>query len=131
MDKIKVLYVQTKRIKKNAKVKTMGDMIEMIAPDVYEFIYVYCKDDVMGTVRELRPEIVFLPNHKSVDALELIREIKSLYPMTAIFIMLSDMEDDDQEVIDRFHAVGAYKCCFSTLSMDALVHDMYVALNLE
>lgn len=131
MEKIKVLFVQLKRIKKNAKVRTMGDVIEMIAPDAYECSHICYKDDIMGTITELKPEIVFLHNHKSIDALKLVKEIKSLHPSTVLFVMLSDMDDDDQETMDRFLEAGAYKCCISTLSMDMLVHDMYVALNLE
>lgn len=131
MEKIRVLFVQTKKVRKSATVRTLGDIIEMAAPDAYEFSYVYGKSNLLGTVDEVRPEIVFLPTQKSVNALELVKEIKALYPSTAIFIMLSGREEDEQKTVEDFRAAGAYKCCLPTLSIEGLVHDMYVALNLE
>ena len=131
MEKIKVLLAHTKKVRKNAKVKTIGDIIEMVAPDAYDFYYVHDRSTLLRTVDELRPEIVFLPNQKHFNALELVKEIKSLYPSTAIFVMLSGMEEYEQKTIEDYRAAGAYKCCLATLAIEGLVHDMYVALNLE
>lgn len=134
MEKIKVLFIQSQRIKKSTKIKTLGDLIEKESPDTYEFINVCSKDNVIEQVTEQKPKIVFLSHKeqkKYANALELVKEIKSQHPSVAIFILLSDMIGDEQELINEFNAAGAYKCYLSTLVLDTLIHDMYVALNLE
>lgn len=131
MKKIKVFFVNPKRIKKKSKVKTLGDLIDAEVPDTYEFIHICVKDDIKKMISEHRPEIIFLSQDKSMDALELVKEIKSLQPSTVIFVVLSDMISDETETINEFKTAGAYKCYLSTLVIDTLTHDMYVALNLE
>lgn len=128
-EKIKVMFVCSKKQKQ--KTKTLDELIEIEAPDVYDFINVYSRENVIEQVNKHRPKIIFLSQNKSINALELVKKIKSMHPSIVVFVILSDMLDDEQETIDEYMAAGAYKCYFSALVLDTLVHDMYVALNLE
>ena len=130
-EKIKVFFVHSKKMKPKASKETLEYLIEREAPDTYEFFDGYCGENIIEQVENQRPEIVFLSQNKSIDALELVKRLKSVHPSTVVFVILSDMIDDEQETIDEYMAAGAYKCYFATLVLDTLVHDMHVALNLE
>lgn len=130
-DKIKVLFVRSKKRKQRATAKSLEDLIELEAPDTYAFIDGYDREGIMEQVAVQKPEIVFLSQGKSLNALALLKEIKAIHPSAAVFVVLSNRIEDEQEAIDEYMAAGAYKCYFSTLVLDTLVHDMYVSQNLE
>lgn len=83
---------------------------------------------------QLHPEIaLILPSVTESDpekGIRIVKSIKEISPETAVFVCIGSL-DDEQEAIDRFSMCGAYKCYSSPYSMDALFHDMFVALNLE
>lgn len=129
--KPKVLFVLPKKLKQNTASGTLEDLIEKEAPDMYEFSKGYVGKNIIEEVDKQRPEIIFLSQYKSFDALELLKKIKHIHPSAVVFVILSNMIEDEQETIDEYIAAGAYKCYFSTLVLDTLIHDMYVSLNLE
>lgn len=57
--------------------------------------------------------------------------IKELFPLVVILANLSDSVKDQQEMILKLKEAGVYKCYYSTLIIDTLIHDMFVALNME
>lgn len=101
---------------------------------MYELFYSAGEKDTLKKIDVFHPEIVLiLPSifdSSLISGLSLLKEIKQLHPMAAVFVNLG-MVDNGQEAIDAFMACGAYKCYAAPVSMDALFHDMYVALNLE
>ena len=131
-EKIKVLFTVEKKAEKKIRkgAPTLADLIEKEVPDMYEFIFGYGEEDTIRQVDKFRPEIIFLTRGKSMDALGLLKKVKQLHPPAVVFILLS-MVDDEQETIDAYMAAGAYKCFFSQFDSGILIHDMYVALNLE
>lgn len=130
-EKVKVLFVRSKKMKHKATIKTFEDLIEIEAPDMYEFMNCYIWENIIEQVVELRPEIIFLSQNESMNILELLKTIKQVHPSVTIFAFLPNRIDNEQETIDEYMAAGAYKCMFSNFSINTLVHDMYVALNLE
>lgn len=131
MEKIKVLFIQEKLIKNRAKVLTLGDLIEKEVPDTYEIAYVSTKEDVIGKIDQYRPQIIFVGQGKSFDILELVKRIRESFPLVIILVNLSNMVSEEQEMIFKLKEAGVYKCYSSTLSLDTLIHDMFVALNME
>ena len=115
MEKIKVLFIQEKRIKNKEKVVTLGDIIEKEVPDTYEIDYVSIKDNVMGRIKEFSPQILLIAQSKAIDVL----------------VNLSVAADSGQEMMRKLKAAGVYKCYSSILSVDSLIHDMFVSLNME
>ena len=73
-EKIKVMFVCSKKQKQ--KTKTLDELIEIEAPDVYDFINVYSRENVIEQVNKHRPKIIFLSQNKSINALELVKKIK-------------------------------------------------------
>lgn len=130
-EKIKVLFVRSKKLKHKVSKDTLEYLIDRETPDTYEFINAYIWENILEIIDKESPGIVFLSQNKLVDILELVKKIKSVYPSVAIFLISSDMVNDEQATIDAYIAAGVYKCYFSALVIDTLVHDMYVALNLE
>lgn len=108
--------------------RNWNDLVERYAPNLYENYYAVGEKEAMRQVTELQPEIVMLSNGMK-DALGLLVKIKEINPAGAVFVVLG-IVDDEEEVMDRFKAAGAYKCYTSPLSMDTLIHDMYVSLNI-
>ncbi|MCD7785015.1 MAG: hypothetical protein LUH18_05475 [Oscillospiraceae bacterium] len=129
MDKIKVLFIQEKKVKKGAI--TISDLIENEVPDTYEFDRVSAKEDIMGKVAELHPQIVFISNGKAYDIFELVRKIKELGSEIVILAMVFTDFGSEREMMDRLTGLGVYKCYTSQLSVDSLIHDMFVSLNME
>lgn len=129
-EKVKVLFILDKKPKKNTPT-SIQDYIKEKTPDIYEFIYGVGDEDSLNQIDKHQPKIIFLPNKKSLDSLKLLYKIKQLHPSIVVFIMIFEMVDDEQETIDEYMASGAYKCFLQPLMIDSLVHDMYVALNLE
>ena len=127
--KIKVLNIYQKKIKTSRK--TISDLIDTMVPDMYEFTTEYIGTNIIDEIKKLCPQIVFLWQCKSEYMLDLIKKIKEIDPLIAIFVFVPDSVDNEQELIDEYMSAGAYKCLFSTISFDSLIHDMYVALNLE
>lgn len=131
--KIKLLSVGRKKPKKE-NLKSWEKTVERYAPDLYELIYSAGDKDTLEKINKFQPEIVLiLPSVLQKDianGFELVKKIKQMYPQTAVFVNLG-MVDDEQTAIDEFKSYGAYKCYTMPVSMDALFHDMYVALNLE
>lgn len=132
-EKIKVLSICLNKhiLKKQMRNKTLYDNIESVVPDTYEFIYTYISKNILKEIEEYQPKIVFMTQNESKDTLGLLKEIKQLMPSVAVFVLLSDLIEDEQGTIDEYMGAGAYKCLFSALSVNSLAHDMYVALNLE
>ena len=132
-EKIKVLFTHPKKLKQKTKRIKLGDLIEKESPDMYEFIYAYGEEDSINQVDKFRPEIIFINqvDKQIEESLGLLKKIKHLHPPVIVFIVLANIVEDEQETIDEYMAAGAYKCLFSTMVLETLVHDMYVALNLE
>ena len=129
-EKIKVLATYSIKMKKKKPPETIEDIIGKEVPEMYEFIYGYDEQDIMMKVDKFKPEIIFLRQVKSIDTLKVLQNIKQLHPIASVFVFLVN-SDDEQEMIDKHMAAGAYKCFFSALILETLIHDMYVALNLE
>ena len=129
--RIKLMSVMVKKPKKDSG---WADVVERYAPGLYELLDGVGEADTLKKVEELRPEIVLiLPSvlNEDIDfGLQLVKKIKQINPATAVFVNLNDVEDE-QDVMEQFAECGAYKCYAMPTSMDALFHDMYVALNLE
>ena len=132
-EKIKLMSVGSKKAKL-ANSSNWAKTVERYAPDMYELIYVVGEKETLKKVEELRPEIILiLPSilqDNIEDEVRLLKEIKQVHPQAAVFMNMG-IVDDEQEAIDAYMAAGAYKCYSAPISMDALFHDMYVALNLE
>ena len=131
MEKIKVLFIQEKRIKNKKKVVTLGDIIEKEVPDTYEIDYASIKDNVMGRIKEFSPQILLIAQSKAIDVLGLVKKVKESFPSVVILVNLSVAADSEQEMMRKLKAAGVYKCYSSMLSVDSLIHDMFVSLNME
>ena len=135
-EKVKVLSINTKRKRKTLKGSadsgmTLAKCMEQFAPGLYTFSEAYV-EDAIGAVETLRPEVIWIAQEASKDCSELVKEIKRVHPTAVIFLMFVGLVDDEQEMMEKFYALGTYKCYFlPPLMLDTLAHDMYVALNLE
>lgn len=133
MDKRKLMSVG-KRKAKAESLDGWSKTVERYAPDRYELFYGAGRKDALKKVAELQPELVLLLSVAEDGDLEqglrLVKEIKQLSPQTMIFVTF-DVLDEEEEVFDEYIGCGAWKCYTSPVSMDALFHDMYVALNME
>ncbi|MCD8006524.1 MAG: hypothetical protein LUF29_06050 [Oscillospiraceae bacterium] len=129
MPKIKILFIQEKKVKKGAI--SLSDLIENEVPDTYEFEHVNAKEDIISKVAEFSPQIVFISNSKAYDIFELVQRIKGLDSEIVILAMVFTDFDSEREMMDRLTDLGAYKCYTSQLSVDSLIHDMFVSLNME
>lgn len=135
-EKIKIMSVNTK--KKGRRLRgvkdsgiSMAECIEQLVPGMYTFREVYAGDAV-ETAETLRPEIIWILLEASGDCLDLLEKLKRVHPEAAVFVMFVGPTEDEQEVINAYSASGAYKCYFlPPFILNTLVHDMYVALNLE
>lgn len=127
-ERIKILSIGKKKMKPE-EAKNWKRLIERYAPDTYDTIDAGGEEEGIKQIVALRPEIILL-NDNVKDALGLLKKIKQIHSSAAVFVLLN-MSDDEQEAIDEYMASGAYKCCLPPLIMDTLIHDMYVALNLE
>lgn len=128
MNKIKLMSVVRKRVKEkneSAWLKT----VETFAPGMYDSFNGIGEKDSLKKAEELQPEIVLLFADVK-NALRLMGEIKQRSPRTMIFVLFGVL-DEEEEVFDEWLAHGAYKCYTEPVSMNALFHDMYVALNRE
>lgn len=132
-DKIKYLTIASKLPKKKNK-ESWAKTVECFAPDMYELLYGVAGKDAYKKVSELQPEIVWLYSDAVKNDLkkgqQMVQEIKQLSPRTAIFVLFDEL-DDEEAVFDEYIACGAFKCYMSPWSVNAIFHDMYVALNLE
>ena len=101
---------------------------------MYELLHGVGEKDSLKKVDELHPEIVLLwsvaEDGNLKNGLRLVKEIKQLSPHTMIFVIF-DILEEEEDVFDEFIERGAYKCYTSPVSINALFHDMYVALNME
>ena len=129
--KIRVLFINSKKTKRRKTTRTIEDLIEIETPDTYEFINEDFGCNIVEQIKEHKPEIIFLNDNKSTNIMELIKKIKATDPSIKVFVIISNVIDDEQELIDKYQKAGVYKCYFSTLVLDTLIHDMYVSLNLE
>lgn len=132
-DKIKYLTIASKLPKKKNK-ESWAKTVEDFAPDMYELLYGVAGKDAYKKVSELQPEIVWLSSDVVKNDLkkgqQMVQEIKQISPRTAIFVFFDEL-DDEEAVFDEYIACGAFKCYTSPWSVNAIFHDMYVALNLE
>ena len=130
-DKIKCLSMGYQKPKLD-NIKSWEGAVERYAPDMYEFFYSTGEKETISQINKLQPEIIMMnpSNHKLLDSLGLLIKIKQLHPTAAVFVNLN-IVDDEQEVVEEFMARGAYKCYLPPFFFDTLIHDMYVALNLE
>ena len=131
--KIKLMSVGGKRATKEGRLGWKRT-VDHYAPDMYELLYCKNESDVIDQTNKLHPEIaLILPKATGSDmekGIRIVKSIKEISPQTAVFVCVGSF-DDEQEAIDRFSLCGAYKCYSAPYSMDALFHDMFVALNLE
>lgn len=132
-DKIKLMQIVKKKPKAEG-LASWSKTAERYAPGRYELLTGVGEKDSLKKVEEFQPEIVLLlsiaEDGNLKNGLRLVKEIKRLSSRTMIFVIF-DMLDDEEEVFDKYIGGGAYKCYTSPASMDALFHDMYVALNKE
>jgi len=126
-ERIKLFSIGMKKMKAN-EVKDWNELIEEYAPGMYDTINVVGEEESIKQIAKLRPEIILLSD-KIKDGISLLMKIKQIHPQVVIFIFLSMV--GEQEVIDKYMAHGVYKCYEPPIVMDTLVHDMYVALNME
>ena len=131
MEKIKMLFIQEKKIKKRQKSLLLGDVIEKCVPDTYEMDYISIKENIIGKLEQFEPQIIYIGQSKAFDILELVTRIKELFPEVVVIVNLSDNVSDQQELIVKLKEAGVYKCYYSTLIVETLIHDMFVALNIE
>ena len=133
MDKIKLMSIGKKKPKAE-NLNSWSKTVERYAPDLYDLFYGAGEKDSFKKVAELQPEIVLLLYVAEDGNLEyrmqLVKEIKQLSPKTMIFVTF-DVLDAQEDVFDEYIGCGAMKCYTSPVSMEALFHDMYVALNME
>ena len=127
--KKKILSIGNKKWK-SRDVENWNHLIEEYAPGLYENYRAIGEREAIEQVKQLQPEIIMMTNRME-GVLELLSKIKQIHPEGAVFVVLAEAEDDEQAAMDEFKARGAYKCYSTPLSMDTLVHDMYVALNME
>lgn len=131
MDKIRVLYVQEKRIKEKDKAMTIGGVIDSMVPDTYEMDYIGIKENILKKVEAFKPHIIHISQSPKVDILEMVNNIRKTFPSIVIFVSISDHVSNQQEVILQLKDAGVYKCYGFTLVIENLIHDMFVALNME
>lgn len=130
MEKIRVLFIQEKKIKKG-KMITLGDLIENEVPDTYQVDYVSAKENILDKAKKFEPKIIFIAQSTAYDIFRLIKELREIDPEVVVLVNLTTAVETEQKMIDELKALGAYKCYSSVLSVDSLVHDMFVALNME
>lgn len=132
-DKIKLMSIGNRKAKAEDS-KSWAETVEHFAPDMYELFYGVAGKDAYKKVSELQPEIILLltvvEDSDIQKGLQMVREMRQLSPQTMIFVVF-DVLDDEEAVFDEYIACGAYKCYASPVIMNAVFHDMYVALNLE
>lgn len=131
MEKIKVLFIQEKKVKNKKKVLTLGDVIEKQIPDTYEIDYISIKENVIKKIGDFQPQILFICQSKAFDILEWVMKIKELFPLIVVLVNISDNVKEQQEMIVKLKDAGVYKCYYSTIIIETLIHDMFVALNME
>lgn len=130
MEKIKVLFVQEKRARKNFPL--LVECFENEAPDTYEMTDVGTKENIVAKLEEFKPHIVIImQNSRNVNVYDIAQKIKNTFPQQIIFVSLLDTIGNQEKVIQDLKDVGVYKCYFSAMLIDTLIHDMYVALNRE
>ncbi len=130
MEKIRVLFIQEKKIKKG-KMITLGDLIENEVPDTYQVDYVSAKENILDKVKTFEPKIIFIAQSAAYDIFSLIKKIKEIEPEVVVLVNLTTAVETEQKTIDELKELGVYKCYSSVLSVDSLVHDMFVSLNME
>ena len=130
MEKIRVLFVQEKKIKKG-KMITLGDLIENEVPDTYQVDYVSAKENILDKVKGFEPKIIFIAQSTAYDVFSLIKQFKEGNPDVVILVNLTATVETEQKIIETLMNLGVYKCYSSVLSVDSLVHDMFVSLNME
>lgn len=129
--KIKVLTINSKMAKRKRYVVPIEDLIDKEVPNTYEFFNVFSYHDAIDFIEQYKPEIIFIGHQKSNNSLTILEEIKHINPNVAIFVFLPII-DNEQDNYDKYMDLGVYKCYLTPpLVIDTLIHDMYVALNLE
>lgn len=93
--------------------------------------YISIKENIIGKLEQFQPQIIYIGQSKAFDILELVTRIKELFPEMVVIVNLSDNVSDQQELIVKLKEAGVYKCYYSTLIVETLIHDMFVALNME
>lgn len=126
--KIKLLFIANKKMKKDDE-KNTRNLFEEYAPGLYDIFTSVGAKESIEQVLLLYPEIIVL-NDNVKQAQSLLKKIKQIHPNANVFVFIG-MVEDEQKTIDEYIACGAYKCYMPPIVMDSLVHDMYVALNLE
>lgn len=128
MEKLKILSIGGKKMKKDEK-KNWEKLVEIYAPDLYDNYYATGEKESLKEIVLLNPEVMIVANDMK-DTIGFVKKAKEVHPEGVILVILG-MVDDEQLEIERFCAAGAYKCYPIPLSIDTLIHDMYVAMNLE
>lgn len=131
MEKINILFIQDRKMKKKRNTITLGDMINKQVPDTYEIDYISIKENVIGKIKQFQPQIIYIFQSNAFDILELVTRIKEEFPRVVILTNLSDSVKSPQEMMAELKDAGVYKCYHSTFILETLIHDMFVALNME
>lgn len=131
MEKINILFIQDRKIKKKRNTVTLGDMINKQIPDTYEIDYISVKENMIGKIEQFQPQIIYIFQSNAFDILELVKRIKEEFPEVVILTNLSDGVKSPQKMMAELKDAGVYKCYHSTLILETLIHDMFVALNME
>ena len=131
MDKIKVLYIQEKKIKRKGNNMTLGDVINTMVPDTYEMDYISAKENIREKIDTFQPQIIHISQSNTFDILNMVKEIRAIMPTVVIMVCLSDGVKNPQRLMDELKDAGVYKCYGLTLVIETLIHDMFVSLNME
>ena len=110
---------------------TLGDLIENEVPDTYQVDYVSAKENILDKVKGFEPKIIFIAQSTAYDVFSLIKQFKEGNPDVVILVNLTAAVEAEQKIIETLMNLGVYKCYSSVLSVDSLVHDMFVSLNME
>lgn len=127
-NKITVLFASEKKVK-NYEKESAQELFDEYAPSMYEIRYATGEKETLKLIEELTPKILVI-NAQIKDSMELVKKIKLRHPDISIFVFIGIVEDE-QETTDKYMSHGAYKCYAPPIVMDSLIHDMYVALNME
>ena len=115
MEKIRVLFIQEKKIKNKAKQLLLGDVIESQDPGTYEFDYIGIKENITAKLEQFQPQIIYISMSKKFDLFEMVRKTKERCPQSVLFTLLPDDAKDQQEMTLRLKEAGVYKCYYTTL----------------
>lgn len=130
-EKIKWMIITSKAYAKGYK-KDMQRFVDQHDPDTYDVIITSNVKEALKLIDTMRPELIQLESHQlNIDCLALLREIKARHPKVVVFVSIDTEYEDDEKLIGDFLACGAYKCYVVPVWIETLIHDFFVAQNME